>query len=88
MPRYFFHTRIGDQLLEDPDGVELRDPDQAWDTARRTIRGLIAGGAPQARLLTAVLEVVDADGEIVLEFPFSEALIETPPATPGRPPPR
>ncbi|MDR3467491.1 MAG: hypothetical protein P4M07_16295 [Xanthobacteraceae bacterium] len=88
MPRYFFHTRIGDQLLEDPDGIELRDPDQAWDTARRTIRGLIAGGAPQAQLLTAVLEVVDADGEIVLEFPFSEALIETPPGAPGRPPPR
>ncbi len=88
MPRYFFHTRIGDSLIEDPDGAELRDADAAWQAARRTIRGLIAQGGHEAELLTAVLEVVDSQGEIVLEFPFSEALIED--VTPVRrpPPPR
>jgi hypothetical protein len=87
MPRYFFHTRIDDTLIEDPEGAELRDADEAWQTARRTIRGLLAQGAPQAQLLTAVLEVVDSDGEIVLEFPFSEALIEDEGAVRQRPPP-
>jgi len=53
--------------------------------ARRTIRGLLAGDAPQSALLTASLEVVDAAGDIVLEFPFSEALIEDP-ATVSDPP--
>jgi len=88
MPRYFFHTRIGDTLIEDPDGAELRDADEAWETARRTIRGLIATGAPRAQLFTAVLEVVDSHDEIVLEFPFSEALIEEPGSRPQRPPSR
>jgi Domain of unknown function (DUF6894) len=80
MPHYYFHTRIGDDLVRDPDGVTLRDPDQAWQVARRTIRGLLAGGAPQAAMLSASIEVVDAQGEIVLEFPFSEALLDDLPA--------
>jgi hypothetical protein len=29
-------------------------------------------------LLSAVIEVTNDDGEIVLEFPFAEALIDTP----------
>jgi len=91
MPRYFFHTRIGDDLLQDPDGTELRDPDQAWQMARRMVRSLLAREAPQAPLLSASLEVVDEAGEIVLEFPFSEALIDTPPPAadpPGRSKPK
>jgi hypothetical protein len=31
-------------------------------------------------LLAAVLEVTDDDGEIVLEFPFAEALLDSPDA--------
>src|SRR6202035_1740051 len=30
MPRYFFNTRIGDELISDPEGEELRNPDPAW----------------------------------------------------------
>ena len=77
MPRYFFNTRIGNDLIVDDTGAELRDPDQAWEVARLTIRDLLkAEGAPP-NLLNAILEVTDAGGEIVLEFPFSEALQET-----------
>jgi hypothetical protein len=47
MPRYFFNTRLGDELIE---GAE--------------------GG-----LLNATLEVTDDRGEIVLEFPFTEAIL-------------
>jgi hypothetical protein len=76
MPRYFFNTRIGNELLLDPEGEELRDADQAWHVARTTIREILATEGEQADLLSAVLEVTDNDGAIVLEFPFAEALVE------------
>ncbi len=74
MPRYFFNTRIGDELLLDAEGEELRDPDQAWHVARSTIRELLLAEETSPQLLNAVLEVSDAAGEIVLELPFSEAI--------------
>ena len=76
MPRYFFNTRFGNELLLDPEGEELRDPDHAWNVARTTVREMLATQGEQARLLGAIMEVTDADGEIVLEFPFGEAIVE------------
>jgi hypothetical protein len=86
MPRYFFNTRMGDDLIADPEGEELQNPDRAWETARAMIRELLKteGGkndpknSSKHRLLTAILEVTDEDGEIVLEFPFAEALLDLP----------
>ena len=74
MPRYFFNTRIGDELIPDAEGEELRDPDQAWETARELIRDLLEEQPDHPSLLAASLEVTDEAGEVVLEFPFSEAL--------------
>ena len=76
MPRYFFNTRIGQQLILDPEGQELRDPDHAWNVARTTIREILKTEGGQAGLLNAILEVTDDDGEIVLEFPFTEAILD------------
>lgn len=76
MPRYFFNTRIGAELLLDPEGEELRDPDHAWEVARTTVRELLSNQAASPELLKAVLEVSDEGGEIVLELPFSEAVID------------
>lgn len=76
MPRYFFNTRIGAELLLDPEGEELRDPDHAWEVARTTIRELLSNEAASPDLLKAILEVSDEAGEIVLELPFSEAVID------------
>ncbi|GJE73759.1 MULTISPECIES: DUF6894 family protein [Methylorubrum] len=78
MPRYFFHTRIGDALLTDEEGVELHDPDHAWRVARATIRESLSEEPDTSRLITASLIVADASGETVFEFPFSEA-VDTPP---------
>jgi hypothetical protein len=76
MPRYFFNTRIGDELITDPDGVDLRDPDHAWETARAMIRDVLREEGTETVLLAgAAVEVTDESGEIVLEFPFAEALI-------------
>jgi hypothetical protein len=84
VPRYFFNTRIGDDLIPDPDGVELRDPDQAWEMARTMIQEVLRDQRNELNLLTASLEVTDERGEIVLEFPFSEALIMPPDGPPTR----
>ncbi|MDO8977607.1 MAG: hypothetical protein Q7V17_00070 [Afipia sp.] len=82
MPRYFFNTRIGETLIPDPEGAELRDPDQAWRVARATIRQILQEEGKEPSLLSASLEVTDEAGEIVLEFPFTEAL-----EIPDEPPP-
>jgi hypothetical protein len=75
MPRYYFNTRIGEELVADPEGEDLRDPDRAWEIARAMIRELLKTDGADG-LLTAVLEVTDDEGEIVLEFPFAEALLD------------
>ena len=77
MPRYFFNTRIGDKLIADPEGEVLRDPDSAWEMARAMIRELLKTEGAEAGLLNAIIEVTDHEGEIVLEFPFTEAILDT-----------
>jgi hypothetical protein len=75
MPRYFFNTRIGDELIDDPEGEELRDADRAWEVAGAMIQELLKTEGAEG-LVGAVLEVTDDEGEIVLEFPFTEALLD------------
>jgi hypothetical protein len=83
MQRYFFNTRIGDELIADFEGEELPDADRAWEIARAMIRELLKIEGAESSLLNAILEVTDEEGEIVLEFPFTEALLDLPqiPAT-------
>ena len=78
MPRYYFNTRIGDELISDPEGEVLRDPDRAWEMARAMIRELLRTEGTDGALLSAVIEVTDDEGEVVLEFPFSEAILDNP----------
>jgi hypothetical protein len=78
MPRYFFNTRIGDELISDPEGEVLRDPDRAWEMARAMIRELLKTEGADGALLSAVIEVTNDEGDIVLEFPFAEAILEVP----------
>ena len=84
MPRYFFNTRIGDETIRDEEGEELRDPDQAWEVAKGMIVELLRDEGDHPSLLTASIIVTDATGETVLEFPFSEALIDEPDVSPTR----
>ena len=77
MPRYYFNTRIGDELISDPDGEVLVDPDRAWEMARAMILELLRSEGTDERLLNATVEVTGDDGEIVLEFPFAEALLDS-----------
>jgi len=76
MPRYYFNTHVGDELISDPEGEELRDLDRAWEVARAMIRELLKTEGVERGLLNAILEVVDDEGEVVLEFPFAEAMLD------------
>ena len=78
MPRYFFNARIGDELVRDPEGEELRDADRAWEMAQTMIRELLKIEGAEGGLLNAILEVTDDRGEVVLEFPFTEAILDGP----------
>jgi hypothetical protein len=78
MPRYFFNTRIGDELIADSEGEELGGADRAWEIARLMILELLKTEGTDGSLLNAVLEVTDDEGEIVLEFPFAEAILDFP----------
>ncbi|MGA9041590.1 MAG: hypothetical protein WB421_13725 [Terriglobales bacterium] len=78
MPRYYFNTRIGDELVADPEGEDLRNPDRAWEVARAMIRELLKTDGAERALLNATIEVTDDAGEIVLEFPFTEAILDLP----------
>jgi hypothetical protein len=84
MPRYFFNIRIGNELIGDPEGEELHDPDHAWHVARATIREILETAGDQGLVLTATVEVTDDQGEIVLEFPFAEAIIDPSEEIPNR----
>ena len=78
MPRYFFNARIANELIPDPEGEVLRNPDRAWEMARAMIRELLKTEGVDERLLNATIEVTDDEGEIVLEFPFTEAILDAP----------
>ena len=78
MPRYFFNMRIDNELIADPEGEKLRNPDHAWEVARAMIREVLRTEGRHTSLLNATIEVTDEDGEIVLEFPFTEAMLDTP----------
>ncbi|MGH1574145.1 DUF6894 family protein [Methylobacterium sp. P31] len=74
MPRYFFHTHIGGDVVVDPDGRELESPDAAWEAARVLALQLLQGADSDPELLKAVLFVADEAQEVVLELPLTEAL--------------
>ncbi|AWN55105.1 hypothetical protein [Methylobacterium sp. 17Sr1-1] len=87
MPRYFFNTHIGEDVITDLNGEELRDPDHAWEASRAIIRAMMddpkmSHSGNQDRLLAASLVVTDEAGEVVLEFPFAEALAGDAPEAP------
>ena len=62
-------------MIADPDGEELRNPDRAWEVARAMILELLRTEGGNAALLSTVIEVTDAYGDIVLLFPFTEAIV-------------
>ena len=75
MPKYFFNIHIGEDVLGDPDGQSLRDPDQAWEVANAMAQNLMdTEFETPINWASSHIEVKDDLDEVVLEFPFLEAL--------------
>jgi malonyl CoA-acyl carrier protein transacylase len=75
MPRYFFNVVMEGTVLPDPDGQILPNADAAWAAARRAAKSLMASKTERpVNWIACQFEVRDEDDEIVLEFPFVEAL--------------
>jgi hypothetical protein len=75
MPRYFFHVSIEGTVLRDNEGQDLSDADAAWESARSAALDLMKAdlGRP-VNWFACYFEVVNADDQVVLEFPFAEAV--------------
>ena len=75
MPRYYFHVSLEGTLLRDPHGRQLPDADAAWEQARMAALDLMQTDFGQpVNWARSHFEVTDETGEIVLEFPFTEAI--------------
>jgi hypothetical protein len=75
MPKYYFHLCRDGTRFCDHEGQTLKDPDEAWEAARATALGIMRGEADSGALWTAChFEVTDVTGEVILEFPFREAM--------------
>jgi hypothetical protein len=75
MPRTFFTMHIGEDVLPDFEGQDLRDADQAWEGAKVRARNLMNTAFEQPiNWAAAHIEVKDDLDEIVLELPFLDAI--------------
>lgn len=75
MPRYFFNVHMGEDILSDPEGQNLRDADQAWEVAKAMAENLMNTEFERPINWTIChIEVKDDRDEILLEFPFLEAV--------------
>jgi hypothetical protein len=75
MPRYFFHIRSSDGIIQDPDGTELPDIDAARMEAELSARDLLADLLRQGiRLDGQMFEISDSDGKVLETLPFRKVL--------------
>ncbi len=76
MPRFYRHMQHGDQLIEDPEGIELPDLDAARADALRGVRGLLAEAIQKGTdgLLDDAVIITDEAGRELMRIPFSAGL--------------
>jgi hypothetical protein len=73
--RYFFNIRLEGDLLPDREGQDFPDADAAWEAARAAAGDLMESAILQpTSWQNCSFEVTDEEGQIVLEFPFLEAI--------------
>ncbi len=75
MARFYFHIRKGDDLVTDPEGVEVPNSEIVRDEAIEAARDLLSEGDLQGLDRRGwAFEVADESGQTVLTLPFSEAV--------------
>ena len=73
--RYFFHFREKNGFVADEEGLELDGDQDAFAAARAGARSLIASEVLKGHLpLATVVEVVDGDGNHILDLPFRDVV--------------
>ncbi len=75
MKRYFFHQRIGEELIEDFEGFEYDSAAAARASALVSARHLWAAAILAGDDLSGeAIEIVDEDGSPIVTVPLSDAL--------------
>ena len=75
MPHYYFNLYEGDEVVVDPFGLERHDLAAARVEALAGARDIMCAEVQHGRLsLTSRIEVLDADGVIVLTLAFRDAV--------------
>ena len=75
MARFFLHINNGGGYVEDPEGQELADLDEAYRKAIDGVRSLLSEEARHGQLdLSGTIEIADGNGNILLVVPFREAV--------------
>ncbi len=79
MSRYFFNFRLGNQTLIDDQGRELLDLEAAHEEALATARDLMkpAGARNQNRWIGCSIQVLDEQGEPVLQIPLAKSGVDS-----------
>jgi hypothetical protein len=71
-PRYFFHIRIGNELMRDTRGVEIANSQRVRQECSRILQSVLA--EPEFRRQRSAdrsFHVTDASGRQVLVLPFA-----------------
>jgi hypothetical protein len=77
VPRFYFHLKTGETVIEDQDGSELADFEAAREEALTGARELWAEAIKSGSDLQAEAFVIaDEDGREVMSLPLVEALPE------------
>jgi hypothetical protein len=75
MPRYYFHTRDGDRLIKDPEGIELPSIKLARDEAIQAAREILAEKVKRGEIIDGQeFEIHDSWGNKLITVPFRSAL--------------
>ncbi len=76
MPRYYRHIRQNDQLIPDPEGIDLPSLEAARAEAIEGIRDLLADAVRRGidDWLADAIVIMDEDGQELMTIPFIEAL--------------
>lgn len=75
MTRYFFHIRDGGIVIEDPDGGEFPNLEEARAQAILSARELLAARLKSGQVLDGqIIEIATAEGAVVAVVPLKDAI--------------
>lgn len=75
MPRFYFHIVDGEHVLEDPDGTELADIEEARADALQSARHLLAERVLNGEIVNGQrFEIRDDHGKLLATVPFKDAI--------------